>query len=85
MRLGIVLVMIIAVCCLIGWVTFSNVPGRTMINIETDQIRTDTDQALQSGARILRNAGEEIENRCRRKTTRPRPSKTSRRRYGNDE
>jgi hypothetical protein len=67
MRLIILLVAILLFCSLIGWITFSKGPGHSSVNIETDQIRADTDRALQSGAEVLRSAGEEIDHRAAQK------------------
>jgi hypothetical protein len=63
MRLFILIVLILLVCSLIGWITFSKQPGHSSINLETDQIRSDADRAVESGAQLLKNAGQEIDNR----------------------
>jgi hypothetical protein len=63
MRLVILVVLILLVCSLVGWITFSKQPGQSSINIETDQIRADADRAVASGAQVLKNAGQEIDNR----------------------
>jgi len=63
MRLVILIVLILVVCSLIGWITFSKQAGHSSINIETDQIRADADRAVESGSQLLKNAGQEIDNR----------------------
>jgi len=63
MRAVILIVAILLIFSLIGWITYSRGPGHASINIETDQIRADTDRAMQSGAQMLRKTGDEIENR----------------------
>jgi hypothetical protein len=73
MRLVILLVLILIVCSLIGWVSFSRGPGHSSINIETDQIQSDADRAVESGAQLLKNAGQEIDDRVSNKTE-PAPS-----------
>jgi hypothetical protein len=62
----ILLIVILVICSLIGWISFSKGPGRSSINIETNQIRTDADSAIQSGAQVLRRAGDEIDSRATR-------------------
>jgi hypothetical protein len=54
-------VAIVFLMALVGWVTFGVGPGRSSINLETDEIRQDTQQALESGAQVLRNAGEAVQ------------------------
>ena len=63
MRLVILIIVILVICSLIGWITFSKGPGHSSINIETDQIQSDAERAVQSGAQVLRNAGEQIDSR----------------------
>ena len=53
MRAIILLAAIVLILALVGWITFSKSPGRSSINIETQQIRQDTDRALESGSRLL--------------------------------
>lgn len=61
MRAIIILIAIIVVCALVGWISFSNGPGRSSINIETNEIRQDTKQVMQSGADLLHKAGDKVE------------------------
>jgi hypothetical protein len=58
MRALILLVAIVVVLALLGWVTFNRGDGRASINLETQEIREDTRQVLQSGSEALDRAGE---------------------------
>ena len=49
------------VLALVGWISFSKGPDRTSINIESDKIRQDTKQVMESGAQMLHKAGDEVE------------------------
>ena len=60
MRALILLVAIVFILALIGWVTFGTGPGRSSVNLETDKIRQDTQQALESGAEALEDAKEAV-------------------------
>jgi hypothetical protein len=60
MRAIIILAVIVLLMGLVGWITFSDTPGRSSINIETDKIERDAENAaestgemLESGARVL--------------------------------
>jgi hypothetical protein len=44
----------------VGWITFSNDSGRSSINLETQEIREDTGQALHKGSEVLRSAEAEV-------------------------
>ena len=64
MRAIIILAVIILLMGLAGWLTLGRDPGRTTINIETDEIKRDTEtaventeQAIESGVEAL--TGEE--------------------------
>lgn len=61
MRALIFLVAIVLLLGLAGWVTFTKEPGRSSINIETEQIQQDTDHALESGSNFLRKAGDAVD------------------------
>lgn len=62
MRALIFLVAIVLILSLAGWVTYSKAPGRSSINIETQQIKQDTDRALESGSNLLRKAGDAVDS-----------------------
>jgi hypothetical protein len=56
----ILIAVIIFLMALVGWVTFGVGPGRSSINLETDEIRHDTQEALESGAEVLKNAEDAV-------------------------
>ena len=66
MRALLLLILVVLVLSLIGWISFSKGPDRASINVETDQIRSDTDRAVESGAKLLHKAGEELEQKTGR-------------------
>jgi hypothetical protein len=61
MRALIFLVAIVLLMALAGWISFSSAPGRSSINLETQQIEADTDRALESGAHLLQKASDSVE------------------------
>jgi hypothetical protein len=62
MRALIFLVAIVLILALVGWISFSKSAGRTSINLETQQIKQDTDRALESGSTLLRKAGDAVDH-----------------------
>jgi hypothetical protein len=74
MRALIFLAAIVLILALVGWITFSKSPGRSSINIETQQIRQDTDRALESGSKLLRKASDKIENAHEPQTSTSQPA-----------
>jgi hypothetical protein len=60
MRALILIIAIVVLMALIGWVTFGVGPNRSSINLETEEIRQDTREALASGAEALDKAGDSI-------------------------
>jgi hypothetical protein len=60
MRAFIILVALVVILALVGWVTFSEDSGRSSINLETDEIRQDTGEALNKGSELLKEAEEEV-------------------------
>jgi hypothetical protein len=60
MRAILILLAIALLLALAGWISFSKGPDRSSINVETEQIRTDTNKALESGADLLHKAGDEL-------------------------
>jgi hypothetical protein len=58
MRALILIAAIVLVLALVGWVTFSRDDGRTSINLETQEIRQDTKQMLETGSEALHRAGD---------------------------
>jgi hypothetical protein len=61
MRALLVLIVVIALLAFAGWLTFSSGPGRTSVNLETNEIREDTKEIVRSGAEILDKAGDELQ------------------------
>jgi hypothetical protein len=61
MRVLLVLIAIVALLAVAGWITFSNDAGRTSINIEKQEIREDTGEALHKGSELLQEAEKEID------------------------
>jgi hypothetical protein len=51
---------VILLMALVGWITFGTAPGRSSINLETEQIRHDTRHALEHGADALHKAEESV-------------------------
>lgn len=66
MRAVLILLALVIICALVGWISFSNGPDRTSINIETNEIRHDTKQVMQSGADLLHKAGDKVEQEANR-------------------
>ena len=61
MRALILLAAIVLVLALVGWISFSKGPDRASVNIESDKIRQDTRQVMESGAQMLHEAGDKVE------------------------
>jgi hypothetical protein len=66
MRAFLILVAIVLVFALVGWISFSKGPGRASINLETEEIREDTQHAMQSGGELLHKAGDKMQNEANR-------------------
>ena len=62
MRALIFIVAIVLILALIGWISFSRTPGQSSINLETQKIQQDTDRALESGSKLLREASEAVDH-----------------------
>ena len=60
MRAFILLAAIVLILALIGWITFGVGPGRSSINLETEKIRQDTQEVLESGADAMRQAEDAV-------------------------
>jgi hypothetical protein len=60
MRALIILAALVAILALVGWITFSSGPDRSTINLETQEIREDTGEALHRGSELLREAEGEV-------------------------
>jgi hypothetical protein len=66
MRALLILAAIVLVLALVGWITFSKGPDHASINIESERIRQDTKQVMQSGAEMLHKAGDKVETEANR-------------------
>jgi hypothetical protein len=76
MRVLIFLLALLVLLALVGWITFTYGPGRASVNLETEEIRQDTGEALQRGSELLQEAEEEVSPRDERATAEsppPRP------------
>ncbi|MBW3541218.1 MAG: hypothetical protein KY476_13195 [Planctomycetes bacterium] len=60
MRAILTIVILVLICALIGWISFSRDEGRASMTIETHTIEEDTQEAVQEGHEVLREAGERI-------------------------
>ena len=61
MRGILLLAAVVLVLALVGWISFSKGPDRASINLESDRIRQDTKQVMESGAKMLHKAGNKVE------------------------
>jgi beta-lactam-binding protein with PASTA domain len=61
MRVLLLLIALVVIAIVLGWVTFSPGPERSTINIEKQEIREDTRELLDSGAKIVNQADEGID------------------------
>lgn len=57
--LGLIILVLLAV--LVGWITFSWTGDRASVNVETDEIERDTEEAVRSGREFIGETEEEIE------------------------
>ena len=60
MRLLILFAALVLLFALIGWISFSSDPGRSSINIETEEIREDTGEMMHKGSELLQDAEEDV-------------------------
>ena len=61
MRGIIALVLIVIVLVLIGWISFTRGPDHTSINFETQEIKKDTQEMINSGSKLLNEASEKVD------------------------
>jgi hypothetical protein len=61
MRAIVFLAFVVLILALIGWISFSKDAERSSINLETQEIKEDTQKAMDSGAQLLEKAGQRIE------------------------
>jgi hypothetical protein len=69
MRALLLLSAVVIVLALVGWISLSTGPDRTSINIESDRIRQDTKQVMESGAQMLHKAGDKVETEANRRAS----------------
>ena len=62
MRALLFLIIVIALLAFAGWLTFSSGPGRSSVNLETNEIREDTQEIVRSGAKVLDRAGDDLQS-----------------------
>jgi len=62
MRALVVLIAIVVLFAIIGWISFSFGPGRSSINLETEKVRQDTQEVLESGSEVLQDAGQAVDS-----------------------
>jgi hypothetical protein len=61
MRGLIFLAVVVALLAFAGWITFNSGPDRASINVETNEIRQDTQEIVRSGAKVLDKAKGELQ------------------------
>jgi cytoskeletal protein RodZ len=61
MRGIIILVLAILILVVVGWIRFDRQPDRSSIHLETQEIKEDTQKAIDQGADLLKETGEAIE------------------------
>jgi hypothetical protein len=61
MRAILVLLAVVLLLAVAGWVSFNQGPDRSSINLETEKIRSDTNEAVETGAEILHKAGDKLD------------------------
>jgi hypothetical protein len=60
MRVLLILAAVVLLLALAGWVSFSSGPGRSSINLETDEIRQDTSEVMETGSELLNGAEDAV-------------------------
>jgi outer membrane biosynthesis protein TonB len=53
-------VLLVLVLVAVGWITFSRTADKASINVETQQIETDTQDAIDAGKDLAREAGDTL-------------------------
>ena len=61
MRAVLVLIAIVLILSLVGWISFHRSPDGPSVTIESEKIRHDTKDVVQSVANLLHKAGDEVE------------------------
>jgi hypothetical protein len=63
MRAILILAVIALLMGLAGWMTFDSDPGRTSINIETDKIERDTEEAVDNAENLIESGARAISDK----------------------
>jgi len=71
MRALILLAAIVLILALVGWLTFNRDDGRASINLETQEIRQDTKELLESGSQALERAASDTAEADRADSSEP--------------
>jgi hypothetical protein len=66
MRALLIVLAVVLIFALVGWISFSKGPDRASINVESEKIRQDTKQAMESGAELLHKAGDKVQAEANR-------------------
>ena len=60
MRAIVGLALVLLLMGLAGWLTFGHAPGRATINIETEEIKQDTENAVKNAEELIESGAEAI-------------------------
>ena len=61
MRVLIILIAVVVLLAFVGWISFSRGPDRSSINVESQEIKEDTQEMLEAGNRAIDRARESID------------------------
>jgi hypothetical protein len=62
MRALLAVAAVLLILALVGWISFSSDDSRSSINLETEEIKQDTREALESSADLLKDAEKSVKN-----------------------
>lgn len=62
MRGIIILVLAVLILVVVGWIRFDRQSSRSSIHLETQEIKEDTQKAIDQGAELLQETGDAIES-----------------------
>jgi hypothetical protein len=74
MRAFIIMALLLLLLTMIGWVTFSRSGTKSSINLETQQIKNDTQNMVDSGKNMLQGTKTAVDNRLERTGEGQRPA-----------
>jgi hypothetical protein len=63
MRTILILALAVLLLALVGWVSFHIGSDRSSINLETGEIKRDTQEAVESGSELLKEASDAVNSR----------------------